>query len=44
MTPKDSSQADLLEEAKQIYPDGWKEPKPYIHIVPRPGQAHPVAA
>jgi len=25
------------EEAKKIYPDGWKEPKPYIRIVPQPG-------
>lgn len=25
------------EEAKQKYPDGWKEPKPYIRIVPQPG-------
>jgi alkyl hydroperoxide reductase subunit AhpC len=24
------------EEAKTIYPDGWKEPKPYIRIVPQP--------
>jgi len=24
------------EEAKQIYPNGWKEPKPYIRIVPQP--------
>jgi len=24
------------DEAKQIYPDGWKEPKPYIRIVPQP--------
>ena len=24
------------EEAKKIYPDGWKEPKPYIRIVPQP--------
>jgi len=24
------------EEAKKIYPDGWKEPKPYIRIVPEP--------
>jgi thioredoxin-dependent peroxiredoxin len=24
------------EEAKQIYPLGWKEPKPYIRIVPQP--------
>jgi len=26
------------EEAKQTYPDGWKEPKPYIRIVPQPGE------
>ena len=24
------------DEAKKIYPDGWKEPKPYIRIVPQP--------
>ncbi|MEM7224432.1 MAG: peroxiredoxin [Pseudomonadota bacterium] len=24
------------EEAKEKYPDGWKEPKPYIRIVPQP--------
>ncbi|HUJ02170.1 MAG TPA: peroxiredoxin [Rhizomicrobium sp.] len=24
------------EEAKKIYPGGWKEPKPYIRIVPMP--------
>ena len=24
------------DEAKQLYPDGWKEPKPYIRIVPQP--------
>jgi thioredoxin-dependent peroxiredoxin len=24
------------EEAKKIYPDGWKAPKPYIRIVPSP--------
>jgi alkyl hydroperoxide reductase subunit AhpC len=24
------------EEAKGIYPDGWKAPKPYIRIVPQP--------
>jgi alkyl hydroperoxide reductase subunit AhpC len=24
------------EEAKKIYPDGWKSPKPYIRIVPQP--------
>jgi thioredoxin-dependent peroxiredoxin len=25
------------DEAKKIYPDGWKAPKPYIRIVPQPG-------
>ncbi|TCT07216.1 alkyl hydroperoxide reductase subunit AhpC [Tepidamorphus gemmatus] len=24
------------EEARQKYPEGWKEPKPYIRIVPQP--------
>jgi thioredoxin-dependent peroxiredoxin len=24
------------EEAKKIYPEGWKEPKPYLRIVPQP--------
>jgi len=24
------------EEAKAKYPDGWREPKPYIRIVPQP--------
>jgi alkyl hydroperoxide reductase subunit AhpC len=24
------------EEAKQMYPNGWREPKPYIRIVPQP--------
>jgi thioredoxin-dependent peroxiredoxin len=24
------------EEARQIYPDGWEAPKPYIRIVPQP--------
>jgi len=24
------------EEAKEIYPDGWKEPRPYLRIVPQP--------
>jgi thioredoxin-dependent peroxiredoxin len=24
------------DEAKQTYPDGWQEPKPYIRIVPQP--------
>ena len=26
------------DEAKKIYPNGWKEPKPYIRIVPQPGK------
>ena len=26
------------DEAKKIYPDGWKSPKPYIRIVPQPGK------
>jgi alkyl hydroperoxide reductase subunit AhpC len=25
------------EDAKKQYPQGWKEPKPYIRIVPQPG-------
>jgi hypothetical protein len=25
------------DEAKKIYPNGWKAPKPYIRIVPQPG-------
>jgi len=25
------------DEARKIYPDGWKSPKPYIRIVPQPG-------
>jgi alkyl hydroperoxide reductase subunit AhpC len=24
------------DEAKKVYPDGWKAPKPYIRIVPQP--------
>jgi thioredoxin-dependent peroxiredoxin len=24
------------DEAKEIYPDGWEEPKPYIRLVPEP--------
>jgi thioredoxin-dependent peroxiredoxin len=24
------------EEAKETYPDGWQEPKPYIRVVPQP--------
>ncbi|WP_160004408.1 peroxiredoxin [Rhizobium sp. 18055] len=26
------------EDAKKQYPDGWKAPKPYIRIVPQPGE------
>jgi len=26
------------EEAKQIFPDGWKAPRPYLRIVPQPMQ------
>ena len=26
------------EEAKTLYPQGWREPKPYIRIVPQPEQ------
>jgi alkyl hydroperoxide reductase subunit AhpC len=25
------------DEARKIYPNGWKSPKPYIRIVPQPG-------
>jgi alkyl hydroperoxide reductase subunit AhpC len=25
------------DEARGLYPDGWKSPKPYIRIVPQPG-------
>ena len=25
------------DEARKIYPDGWKAPRPYIRIVPQPG-------
>jgi len=24
------------DEAKKLYPGGWKSPKPYIRIVPQP--------
>jgi alkyl hydroperoxide reductase subunit AhpC len=27
------------DQAKEIYPDGWEEPRPYIRIVPQPGKA-----
>ena len=26
------------DEAKETYPDGWEEPRPYIRIVPQPGE------
>ena len=26
------------DEAKETYPDGWKEPRPYIRIVPQPAE------
>jgi thioredoxin-dependent peroxiredoxin len=26
------------DEAKETYPEGWEEPRPYIRIVPQPGQ------
>jgi alkyl hydroperoxide reductase subunit AhpC len=26
------------EEARKLYPNGWKEPKPYLRIVPQPGR------
>ena len=27
------------DEAKETYPDGWKEPRPYIRIVPQPAKS-----
>ena len=24
------------DEAKEVYPDGWESPRPYIRIVPQP--------
>ena len=27
------------DQAKEIYPDGWEEPRPYIRIVPQPDKA-----
>jgi alkyl hydroperoxide reductase subunit AhpC len=26
------------EQAKEIWPEGWKEPKPYMRVVPQPGR------
>jgi thioredoxin-dependent peroxiredoxin len=31
------------DEAKKIYPNGWREPKPYIRIVPQPGTTRAAA-
>jgi thioredoxin-dependent peroxiredoxin len=31
------------DEAKTIFPDSWQEPKPYIRIVPQPGQPRAAA-
>jgi alkyl hydroperoxide reductase subunit AhpC len=31
------------EQAREIYPDGWESPRPYIRIVPQPGTAAPVS-
>jgi alkyl hydroperoxide reductase subunit AhpC len=27
------------DEARETYPEGWEEPRPYIRIVPQPGKA-----
>ena len=27
------------DEAKELFPDGWEEPKPYIRIVPQPSKS-----
>ena len=27
---------EVLQAAKEAYPDGWEEPRPYIRIVPQP--------
>jgi alkyl hydroperoxide reductase subunit AhpC len=43
-TPADWKQGDDViiagsvtnDEAKTLYPDGWKSPKPYLRIVPQP--------
>ena len=29
------------DQAKEIYPDGWESPKPYIRIVPQPKERQP---
>jgi len=33
---RDHRGLSLQEEAEETYPDGWKEPRPYIRIVPQP--------
>jgi hypothetical protein len=48
-TPADWKQGDDViiagsvsdDEAKTIYPQGWKSPKPYIRIVPQPKPSWP---
>jgi alkyl hydroperoxide reductase subunit AhpC len=32
------------DEAREIWPDGWEEPKPYIRVVPDPSAKAPVGA
>jgi len=32
------------DEAKTVYPDGWKAPRPYLRIVPQPGVAKKAGA
>src|SRR5258708_13552296 len=33
------------DEAKTIYPQGWKSPKPYIRLMPQPTRgAHPTSS
>jgi alkyl hydroperoxide reductase subunit AhpC len=32
------------EEAKETYPEGWEEPKPYIRIVPQPSESRTPSA
>ena len=32
------------EEAKEIWPEGWKAPKPYLRIVPQPGKENESSA
>ena len=32
------------DQAKEIYPDGWEEPRPYIRIVPQPEKVSELGA